>query len=145
MARIDLPCAGFSARYSLYSLSLFFPRVFPLPVSLALLSSIDKLKARTTDFILFLFFFPFSFLLVARCPRNRRFRGESKVKISDCFIEVREEISNESFSHLWINIALHNGSYAMQQRKFYFIFIFFSLPLLACRSFFKESPFLGRK
>lgn len=58
------------------------------------------------SFILFLFFFPFLFLLVARFPRNRRFRGESKVKnlLFACFIEVQEEISNESFLS---NIALH--------------------------------------
>lgn len=51
-------------------------------------------------------FFSLSFLLVARFPRNRRFRGESKVKnlLFACFIEVQEEISNESFLS---NIALH--------------------------------------
>ena len=59
------------------------------------------------SFILFLFFFPFPFLLVARFPKNRRFRGESKVKISDSLVSLKSEkrYRMNRFSHLWINIA----------------------------------------
>lgn len=72
------------------------------------------------SFILFLFFFPFPFLLVARFSRNRRFWEESKVKISYLLVSLRSKkrYQTNRFSQILLYIHLQNGIYAMQQRNF---------------------------